>query len=301
MVYPPSKSVIRVLAPEGQLNDDIRKELSAKLGIEVSVDTFASDDEALKKLNDPSSSYNVALVSYRIVSSLISNQKLAPLPQLANSLKPAPKYLHHFFDRDNAYSLPYAFSLAGIAVREDAIKKPPVQWAELFNDTFYKLTRLPDDAPFESSLLAKAGKRSATAPAKTADATDEPIQVDSIANLKKKFATQPGWKFILPGEGSVIYLYTVVIPANGQLPPDRESALITEIFNPEVTARIAEENYLGVTQPAAFKQLPAVSTADPLIYPRENILDRCIFVHSGYRPIPTPNFPAASAAPNAAQ
>lgn len=289
---PTKLTSVRLLAPEGQITDGVRQDLATKLGIDVQVDTYTTADEAVKKLSTPppAPAYALALISYRIIPHLITDQRLAPIPNLPVSRLPAPKYLHHFYDRDNKYSLPYAFSLAGIAVRAADVKTPLSQWNQLFSEAHYKVAHLPDDDALESSLLAKAGLRNSSV-ASTATATagtgNEPIQVDSVANLKKKFATQPGWRFVLPGEGSIIFMHCAVIPANS---PSLEKSAVafTEFFSPEITSRLAEENYLGVTQPAAFKLLTPASTGDALIYPPDRILDKCLFVRSGYRPIPTP-------------
>lgn len=300
----PAKVVLRLLAPEGQISENFKRDFAAKLGVEVLVDTYSSNDEAVKKLSAESPAYSLALVSYRIVPHLIGEQKIAPLPPVPPTLAPAPKFTHHFYDRDNKYALPYAFSLAGMAVRAE-VKAPPVQWSQLFSEANYKLATLPADSAFESSLLSKANLRNSSLAARNAaaaasdsnSAEPSPIQVDSIANLKKKFATQPGWRFILPGEGSVIFLYNVVTPAHAPF-PDKTAVWLAAFLAPENMARLAEENYLGVTQPAAFKQLTPASTGDLAVYPRDAILDKCIFVRAGYRPIPAPSAAAnAEAAP----
>ncbi len=284
---------LRLLVPEGQISDGLRQELATKIGLDVQLETYSGWDDAAKKIAAPGSGYALALVSYRLIPHLLSEQRLAPLPALPTARQPAPKYLHHFYDRDNKYSLPYAFSLAGIAVRAADVKTPLSQWNQLFNEAHYKVAHLPADPGLESSLLAKAGLRNSSVSSSAASATatvdegSEPIQVDSIANLKKKFATQPGWRFVLPGEGSVIYMHCVVIPANSPA-PEKSAALVAEFFTPEIIARLAEENYLGVTQPAAYKLLAPASISDSLIYPPERILDKCTFVRSGYRPIPAP-------------
>jgi len=283
---------LRILAPEGQISDGLRQDLATKLGVDVQVDTYATSDEAVKKLTAPAPAptYALALISYRIIPHLINDQRLAPIPGLPVVRQPSPKYLHHFYDRDNKYSLPYAFSLAGIALRAADVKTPLSQWNQLFSEAHYKVAHLPDDDALESSLLAKAGMRnsSVTSTATAAASTgNEPIQVDSIANLKKKFATQPGWRFVLPGEGSVIFMHCAVIPANSPS-LEKSAAALTEFFAPEIISRLAEENYLGVTQLAAFKLLTPASTGDALIYPPDRILDKCLFVRSGFRPIPAP-------------
>lgn len=291
VVTPPAPvkiTAIRILAPAGQISDGVRQELATKLGLDVQIDTYSSNDEALQKLGAATASYPLALVSYRIVPTLISGQKLAALPTLVPTLQPSPKYLHHFFDRDNKYALPYAFSLAGMAVRSADIKTPVNQWSHLFSEANWKQAQLPGDEGLTTSLLVKAGLRNsslATAVPAAKEEGSSPIQVDSVACLKKRYATQPGWRFVLPGEGSVIFMYCAVIPANSPS-PEKSVAVLNEFFHPEVTARLAEENYLGVTQPAAFKLLPAASTGDALIYPPERIQNNCIFIRSGFRPTP---------------
>ncbi len=285
---PSTRRGIQVLAPEGQISEDFRRELGSKLGAEVTVETYATAEEALHKLSTSGASYNLALVSYRIVPALVADQKLAALPLLPVQIQPAPKFLHHFFDRENKYSLPYAFSLTGLAMRKADVKVPVVQWKQLFSEPNYKLAALPEDEAFRNSLLSKAGLRGASLPSGAKDNGDEqPIQVNSVAVLKKKFAAQPGWQFVLPAEGSVIFLYCAVIPANVPQ-PERSNALLQTFFDPELVARLAEENNLGVTQPAAMKLLPPATLADGMIYPRNDILDKCIFIRSGYRPIPAP-------------
>ncbi|PAW75563.1 MAG: hypothetical protein B9S32_17695 [Verrucomicrobia bacterium Tous-C9LFEB] len=287
-IAPAKVTSLRVLAPEGQISDGLRQDLATKMGIEVQIETYSGLEEAAKKLAAPAPGYALALVSYRLIPHLVSEQRLAPLPALPTIRQPAPKYLHHFYDRDNKYSLPYAFSLAGIAVRAADVKAPLSQWNQLFSEANYKVAHLPDDAALESSLLAKAGLRNSSVGSSAAAGDgNSPIQVDSIAHLKKKLAAQPGWRFVLPGEGSIIYMNCAVIPANSPA-PEKSAVLLTEFFTPEIVARLAEENYLGVTQLAAYKLLAPASVGDSLIYPPERILDKCTFVRPGYRPIPAP-------------
>jgi len=293
----------RILAPVGHVPDWLKEDLAKKLGKDVEIDTYTSDTEALDKLHAKEPVYDVALVSDRVVAPLIKEQKLAPLPATQPELKADPVFLHHYFDFANHYSFPYAFSLAGVACRPGDVKPVPLKWVDVFSEANLKKAVLPDDAELVAKLSGKANTKAAPSaptgdappenaakvkPAATTTATNSPapveiklqvppIEIDSMAVLKKKFSGDKAWRFILPEEGSAIYLYHAVVPATE--PADGPAAmLLAELFNPDNLAKMDAENDLGVTLKAALKQVPVTAAQDVQIYPPSKTMDKCYFI-----------------------
>jgi spermidine/putrescine transport system substrate-binding protein len=300
---PMAASAARVLAPAGQVPGWLKEQWEKKLGGNVMLDVYASDNEALEKLRSGQPVYDLVLISDRIIAPLIKDQKLAALPANQPSLKADPKFSHHYFDSTNHYVMPYAYSLSGIAYRPAEVKQAPQKWADVFSDSNLKRAFLPDDSQLVAKLSGKQNLKGAAAsqspvlavadvakvkevanPAATnAPPTTEsvpvlpPIQINSMAALKKQFSGDKAWRFVLPEEGSALYMYHAAVPV-GALADGPSVALLVELFDPNTLAKVASENDLAVTLSAALKQVPSTLAQDPQVYPAERILNKSYFI-----------------------
>ncbi len=81
-------------------------------GIEVVLDTYASNEELMEKLSAGVSDYDVANPSDYIIKALIHNHQLEPLDhsQLHNLNNTAERFRNSSFDPDSRYSVPFLVS-----------------------------------------------------------------------------------------------------------------------------------------------------------------------------------------------
>jgi spermidine/putrescine-binding protein len=309
----PSASSARILAPAGHVPDWLKEQLEKKAGVPVTVDVYATDREAADKLRQAEPVYDLALVSDRIIAPLIKEQKLAALPENLPALKADPQFLHHYFDFTNHYAMPYAWTAVGIAYRAAEVKPEPKKWTDIFSEANLKRTVLPDDPVLltklsgrdnvKGALLAPASPEPApaptpapTEPSKSSETVTNtmatapnappviepkpqtpPMQVDSIAVLKKKYSGDKAWRFLLPDEGSPIYLYHTVIPAAASA-AGPAAGLLEIFFDPANQARLAGENDLAVTRKTAMTQVTPAQAQDLQIYPPDRTSSKFYFI-----------------------
>jgi hypothetical protein len=81
----------------------------------IEVTTYTNDADFRDKLAKPDAKFDLVSVTDRVVVELIKAGSLATLPKsLLDGLpRPEPKYAHHYFDPDNAFTYPYGYTLLG--------------------------------------------------------------------------------------------------------------------------------------------------------------------------------------------
>ena len=130
----------------------------------VKYDTYGDNDELLAKLEGGAKGYDIMVPTGNAMDTLIKKKALAPIDKalLPNIKNIKPEFLNTEFDKGNAYSVPYAYSLTVIGFNAEKMKElgiPTDSWAALFDPQYLakmkgKVTVL--DSPNE--LLAAALK-----------------------------------------------------------------------------------------------------------------------------------------------
>ena len=271
LLFPPAPTAApapaaRILLPSHlPLENSVRTEWGAPLEIA----SYTTNEEARAQIDHT----DLALVSQEIIVEKTSSGLLLPLDDslLPASYRPQVLFLHHYFDAQNRFSIPYAWSLLGVAFRRQALALPVKNWNAIFSSG-KPLAFLPDNTLWVR-LTSKIGLPSAP-PTVTPDLAD--IQIGPMAALRSLPAE---WTVALPVQGSYITLYSWVIPA-GAAHPERARAALVSLFKPENLARFGTETPWGITQKTARSLLPAERAGDPLLYPADlgGYLDLCEFL-----------------------
>ncbi len=283
---PPAPGVVRVLAPEGHFPAWLVETLKPQ--VEVQVTTYSKILEAKPRLE--TGSFEIYLLPDRLIREGISQNRFQEFPKefLAEISKPNAMYLHHPFDLQNQFSIPYACTFYAIATHKDAIPKPITKWSELLSSANSAQCELPDDVDLltvlESLALNQIGKSNhppvAKAQAITASTEEQPIRVQTISSLKKLQLLSPAWQISLPPEGSVIKLDHLLLGSTAPL----TLTVAREFLRPLNAARLADENlYASPVKGIRSQQQHA---KDPLLYPPESWLDKAIFVKPTARALP---------------
>ena len=106
----------------------------SQTGIKVQVTYYSTNEEVLAKIQAGATGYDVIVPSDYMVATM---SKLGLLEELEKTKIPHinnvdPTHMNRSFDRNNRYSLPYAWSYGGIAVNRAQYSDPVVTWADLF-------------------------------------------------------------------------------------------------------------------------------------------------------------------------
>ena len=261
-----SASPARVLLPDHlPLEDGVR----ADWGSPVEIVSYQTGDEARAQIDQS----DLALVSQEIIAEKIASGVLSPIEDslLPALHRPQNLFLHHYFDAQNRFSVPYAWSLLGVAYRHQALGAPVKNWKAIFSSG-KPVAFLPENA----QLLRLAAKIGLQPVPQTVAPDLADIQIGPVAALRR---LPPEWTVALPAEGSYITLYSWVIPA-GAKHSDHARAALVALFKPENLARFGTETHWGLTQKTARSLLPAEQAQDPLLYPPDpgRYLDLCNFL-----------------------
>jgi len=112
---------------------ELLAQFTEKTGIRVVESNYASNEELLAKLQAGASGYDLAVPSDYMVAvmaklGLVRELDKAKIPNAANV---DPSFLAKSFDAANKYSLPYAFSITGLAVNKELYKDEVTSWSDL--------------------------------------------------------------------------------------------------------------------------------------------------------------------------
>jgi spermidine/putrescine transport system substrate-binding protein len=116
------------LSPEMQLK------FTESTGIKIRVSNYSSNEELLAKVQAGATGIDVAVPSDYMVEVMTKSGFLRPLDlaKIPNKDGLAETFLKQEYDPENRFSLPYAWTTAGIAVNRDLFKGPIKGWKDLF-------------------------------------------------------------------------------------------------------------------------------------------------------------------------
>lgn len=116
------------------LSPEMQERFTKETGIKLKISNFSSNEELLAKIQAGASGYDVAVPSDYMVGVLAKLNLLQPLDagKVPNSGDLDPAFLKQSYDPENKFSLPYAWTTAGLAVNKDLYKGDLKGWKDLF-------------------------------------------------------------------------------------------------------------------------------------------------------------------------
>lgn len=292
-------------AAEGKLNiyvwaDSIAPELiekfSAETGIDVTVDSFSSNEDALTKLQAGASGYDLVTPSQHFVKIMADEGLLEDID--AHDL-PAygqvdERWKGQWWDATNEYSIPMAYGTAGFAVNRDLYDGPVDSWSVLFEPTglagSIAMLSYPDEVVSAAQLftgveycsedraemkkvydLLVAQKPDVTA--YTSDNIENRLGSGEVAahfwwdgNVLRLRNEGANVEFAMPKEGLVGWLDSYVVPA-GAANIDNAKAFIN--FMSEVDNATMQYNYYAHSAPVEIDESTAKYTPEnaPELFP----------------------------------
>lgn len=267
-------------------------------GYHVNVETFDSNEAMYTKINQGGTHYDLAVPSEYMVAKMKRAHLLKPLDKrrLTNWQNFDPQFLNQSFDRGNRYSMPYFWGTLGIVYNDKFVKASQVQhWQDLWSPQFRDKIMLIDSArdimgmslvtlnksmntTNPATLLAAKRKLNQLAPNVKAIVADEikmymtqneaPLAVDWSGEAAEMLANNPHLHYVVPSEGSNLWIDNLVIPKTAQ-----HTAAIYAFLNfmsrPENAAQNAA--YIGYATPnsQAKALLPKALRNDRQFYPTQ--------------------------------
>jgi spermidine/putrescine transport system substrate-binding protein len=236
---------------DNYINPQVLKDFEKEFGVRVVEDKFASNEELLAKLQVGGAGYDVAVPSDYTVRILIRRGQVAKLDtrNLPNLKNIAPRFQRATYDEKREYSVPYLWGTSGIGYSQKALSMSgvPSSWDDLFNPDKLRrhkgrISMLNDmREAIGAALIYKGYSPNSTRPdeleaAKQVLLAQKPYlaKYDSEAYKESLAAGETvlahGWSgelfavqatnadvhYVVPKEGSFLFVDNLVVPASSK-------------------------------------------------------------------------------------
>jgi spermidine/putrescine transport system substrate-binding protein len=286
----PRGQTLRVAAFPNYLPQRVLSGFSAQSGNQVTVDTYRSNEELLARLA-AGKTYDIIVPSSYAVERLLSQQQLAPLAreQLPNAANIPKLFRNPPFDPGLQYCIPYVWSLLGLAIKTDHLKDfgpDPSRWQDLFTPTplagakaLPKVVMLDDMRATIGVALHSLGRSASSQSAadlqaaqalllgqlpRVTDYVEDPSQALGAGEVPMALAwstelfdlirKRPDLRFVLPAEGTLLYVDYACVPKQAAQPAVA-FALLNYLLDPFVAAQITNDSMLATANQEARKLL----------------------------------------------
>jgi spermidine/putrescine transport system substrate-binding protein len=268
-----------------------------EFGVEVTYDTYDSNEEMVAKLQAGATGYDIVVPSGYIVPVMVATDLITPVNRkyLTNFNNISPIFQNVPTDAGNKYTVPWQWGTSGIAYRTDKVTTPIDSWAVFHDKRFAKKMTMMDDGRevIGSQLRYRGHSLNSTSPAELSQAKADsiaakkqlkayisaPVKAQLISgdvwisqlwngDTNQAKAEQPDLGYVIPKEGCTIWADSMCIPKNA---PNKRAAheWMNYILRPQVGAALSEATGYGTPNAAAAKVMK-----NPAPYPTEEELER---------------------------
>lgn len=293
------------------IDEDVIKEFEKETGIKVTYDLFETNEEMYPIVEAGGVVYDVVCPSDYMIKKMVDNDMLAEInfDNVPNVKNIGKKYLEmsKAFDPENKYTVPYCWGTVGILYNTSMIDTPPTSWRALWDEK-YSGNILMQDSVRDAFMVGEkmlGYSLNSTNEEELKKVRDELIKqkplvqayvVDQvrdkmigeeaaiaviysgemlyIQNEVKKNGGDFELKYVIPEEGSNIWIDSWVIPKNAKNKENAEK-WIDFMNRPE----IAKKNFEYITYPtpneAAYNLLDDELKSNTALFPTDNMLKNC--------------------------
>ena len=290
------------LAPEEQ------KLFTDKTGIQLNITNYSSNEELLAKLQAGASGFDVIVPSDYMIEIMTKMGILEKLDraQLSHFNEINPEFLGQTYDPKNEVSVPYAWSVTGIAIQRDLFKGTIKTWKDFFeNKELAGKISLLDDARevLGAALKSKGLSYNTSNPADLKKAKDVLLDVrkrvkmfrsdmvDSLVNKEvaagQAYSTDSNqaWKktqghidFVVPEEGSTFGMDNLAI-IKGSKNVTEAHELINFMLQPQINALFVQNIMAGPVLLHTVDFLPEEIKKNKTLFPGPNFLKKMEKIH----------------------
>lgn len=283
------------------INPEILQRFTAETGIEVTLDTYSSNEEMLAKIQAGATGYDLVFPSVHMNDIML---KLDLLEKTGINQSPDfknidPANLRSKEDPASDYCLPYAWGTVGIFYNEK-VTGPVTGWEDFFaipEKTGGKITLLDDMREVLAiGLIMTGASVNSTDPAEVQAATDyilsrksavSAFTYESMALLTSGdiaaahffvggnvfFTGMPEVKYVIPAEGATMYQENICMLKSA---PHKEEAMkFMEFYlRPEIAALNVAQQFNGTANVPARDLVPDAIKNNPSITITSDTLNR---------------------------
>lgn len=308
---------LRVFAWGEYIPDAVVQGFEKEYGVNVTVDTYSSNEEMAAKVRVGNSGYDIVQPSDYMVALLAEGGFLAELDKanISNLSNASPQNMGLYYDPENKYSLPYLWGTTGIAYDTTVLTTPPDSWSAIFDPNRIKpyekrVSMLNDEREAIGAAMLYLGKPLNSSQPTDLEAAKQVLlaQKPMLAkynsdNVNQDLATgevvlahcwngyaamamleNPNIGWVIPKEGGVIWQDNVAILKDA---PHKYTAevFINYLMRPETAAEIV--NFTGYMTPitAAESMISAdIKDLYQKVKPDEATMSRLEWLRRGENP-----------------
>lgn len=274
------------------INPEILQRFTEETGIEVTLDTYSSNEEMLAKIQAGATGYDIVFPSVHMQDIMIQLGLLEKtnINQHPDFARIDPAFLRAKQDPNGEYCLPYAWGTVGIFYNED-VTGPIAGWEDFFaipERTGGKISLLDDMREVLAiGLIMNGDSVNSTDPADIQEATDyilshkddvtaftyESMALMTSGDLAAAhffvggnvfFTETPNVKYVIPAEGGTMYEEGICVLASA---PHKEEAMrfLEFYLQPEIAALNVSQQFNGTPNIPANELTPEFIRSNPNI------------------------------------
>lgn len=293
------------------IDQSVLDDFEAQTGINVNYTTYASNEEMYSKIVSGAASYDVIIPSEYMISKMISEDLLAELDfaNIPNYKYIGEAYRGLSYDPDEKYSVPYTWGTVVIVYNTKFVDAEDVadESIDLLWNEKYAGNILMFDNPRDTFALAhiKLGNSmNTTNPDDWIAAAEELkkqkplVQAYVMDQIFDKMINEEAYiaayyagdamtmmeenedlAAYVPREGANMFFDSMCVLKSSQ---NKEAAekFINFMCETEIAVRNAEAVWYAIPHTAAYEALDPEQSEDPLVYPPQEVLDKCeVFIN----------------------
>lgn len=286
---------------EGGLPQAILDAFTEEYGVAINYQSFVNSEEAVANVK-AGNVYDVVMMDSTYIAELLTSGRLTELnpsnvPNLRNI---SANFRDLIYDPGNRYSVPYSWGTTGLVVRSDLFGKSVSSWNDLWEGEIGQVGIWDDPRSMISLTLCQLGYSvNSDKPEELEAALERLLELKQRAVFLEQFdpwTSAPvldsgqitialGWAYdalagqelnsaidyVIPQEGTLLWLETMVIPANS---PNQYTAelFINFMLRPEITGQFVNEMYYAVANDPAEEFIDPAILSNPIVYPTNDML-----------------------------
>lgn len=302
-----SRDVLRLYSWTQYTDDkELIKTFIRQTGISLFADLYDSNEIMLAKIKaGGGADYSVIYPSDYIVQEMLDANLLAEInhQKLVGIDNLFPQFQNPPYDPNNRYSIPFTWGTTGFIYNSEKLTTPPEDWEYIWQNRDIlnkRMTLMNDSREVMGAALKMLGySYNATDETQIKAAYEKLKEIkDSISSFdtdawRSKIVTgdldlamsyssdaikltkeNPKLKYVIPKSGTSLWTDTLVIMKTAPN-PDGAYAWINYLLQPEVSAKLTQNQSLATPNRAAFEQLPAAIQNNTNLFPSQSLLEKC--------------------------
>lgn len=283
------------------INPAVLEAFTEETGIEVTMDTYGSNEEMLAKIQAGATGYDIVFPSVHMHDIMFQLGLLAKtdIGSAEGFDNIDPQFIRAKTDPEAEYCLPYAWGNVGIVYNKD-LAGDIKGWEDFFalGEAGQKITLLDDlRETIGIGLIMNGNSVNSTDPAEVEAAADYVIShldgvtaftYDSVPQVISGDVAAAHWYvganlfvsenpdtigYIIPEEGATIYQEDICVLESA---PNKENAIKFMKFylKPEIAALNVEQQMNGTPNVPAQAMIPEAIATNLTIYPEQEVMDK---------------------------